>query len=86
MQEIETDHNFEPSMKILSRIVRVLIEDSMVGKTELLQKANLNHIRLTMHLKWLEQKNLIEYVVVVSRIYVKLTEHGREFAVMFALL
>ncbi|MDE1861983.1 MAG: hypothetical protein KGI33_03615 [Thaumarchaeota archaeon] len=67
-------------MKILSRILNVLIENNAVIKTILLRKANLNHVRLSMHLDWLEQKGLVEYVVMDNKINVMLTEAGREFA------
>ncbi|MDE2590032.1 MAG: hypothetical protein KGL95_10260, partial [Patescibacteria group bacterium] len=68
---------FDPSMKILSRILNVLIENNAVIKTILLRKANLNHVRLSMHLDWLEQKGLVEYVVMDNKINVMLTEAGR---------
>lgn len=71
---------FDPSMKILLRIMNVLMENNAVTKATLLQKANLNHVRLSMHLNWLEQKGLIEYVVIDDKINVTLTKAGREFA------
>ncbi|MDE1863660.1 MAG: hypothetical protein KGI33_12225 [Thaumarchaeota archaeon] len=67
-------------MKILSRIFNILMENNNVIKATLLKKANLNHIRLSMHLDWLEQKGLIEYVVIDNKVNVTLTEAGREFA------
>lgn len=80
MQKIETDHKFEPSMKILSRIMNILLENNIIIKAILLRKANLNHIRLSMHLYWLELKGHIEYVVIDNKINITLTEAGREFA------
>lgn len=74
---------FDPSMKILSRIMNVLIENNAVIKAALLQKANLNHVRLSMHLDWLEQKGFIKYVVIDDKINVTMIETGREFAKPF---
>ena len=71
---------FDPSMKILSRIMRILMENNAVIKAILLKKANLNHVRLSIHLDWLEKKSLIEYVVIDGKTHVTLTEAGREFA------
>ncbi len=76
----ESVNVFNPSMKILSRIMSVLMENNAVIKAALLKKANLNHIKLSAHLEWLEQKGLIEYIVVDDKANVTLTNTGREFA------
>lgn len=78
--KIETANAFDPSMKILSRILNVLMGNNNVIKATLLKKANLNHIRLSSHLEWLEQKGLIEYVVIDNKAHITLTESGRAFA------
>ena len=72
--------SFEPSTKILSRIMKVLLENNSVGKTNLSQQTNVNYVRLSKHLKWLEKKNLIQLTVEGSKIIIILTESGRKFA------
>ena len=74
------DRGFKPSIDILSRIMRVLLENNSVGKTNLSQQANVNYVRLSKHLKWLEKRNLVELVVQGSKIGIILTESGRKFA------
>ena len=74
------DRGFKPSIDILSRIMRVLLENNSVGKTNLSQQANVNYVRLSKHLKWLEKRNLVELVIEDSKICIILTESGRKFA------
>ena len=76
----KSDRGFKPSIDILSRIMKVLLENNSVGKTNLSQKANVNYVRLSKHLKWLEKRNLVELVIEDSKIGIILTESGRKFA------
>jgi len=76
----KSDRGFKPSIDILSRIMKVLLENNSVGKTNLSQQANVNYVRLSKHLQWLEKRNLVELVVQGSKIGVILTESGRKFA------
>lgn len=79
----DKDANFEPSMKLLSRIIKVILESNSIGKTSLSQVANINYHRLSKHIEWLEQKQLIESIIGDGKVKVRLTETGREFATLF---
>ncbi len=78
-----TNSNFEPSMKLLSRIVKVIHESNSIGKTSLSQEANINYHILSKHLDWLEKRHLIESIVEDGKVKMKLTNSGREFAILF---
>jgi len=80
-----TNQNFEPSMKLLLRIMKVILESNSIGKTSLSQKANINYHRLSKHLDWLEKKHLIEYVLEDSKVKIRLTENGRQFEDSFRI-
>ncbi len=75
---------FEPSMKIVSRILNILLENSSIGRTELSQLANLHYGRLSKYLKWLKKKSLIEFVAADEKVVIKLTHNGRNFAIMMS--
>lgn len=75
---------FEPSMKIVSRILDILLEDSSIGRTELSQLANLHYSRLSKYLKWLKNKSLIEFVAADEKIVIKLTHNGKNFTIMMS--
>src|SRR5574342_106048 len=64
-EPIRTVHNsnFEPSMKLLSRILKVLIDSNSIVKTTISKKANMNYRRLTRYLDWLQKKHLIESII-----------------------
>ena len=78
-----TNSNFEPSMKLLSRMVKVILESNSIGKTTLSQEANINYHRLSIHLDWLEQKHLVESIIGDGKVKIRLTNTGREFATLF---
>ena len=80
LRNAKSDYEFSPSVKILSRIIKVMLEKNSVGKTNLSQQANVNYVRLSKHLKWLEKRNLVELVIEDSKICIILTESGRKFA------
>ncbi|MGI0087962.1 MAG: winged helix-turn-helix domain-containing protein [Nitrosotalea sp.] len=71
---------FEPSMKTLSRITKVLLEKKYVGKTNLSLETNLHYGRLSRHLDWLEKKHLIEPIIRDNKINLVLTSDGVQFA------
>src|SRR5437867_2175519 len=78
--KIESVRGFRPSIEILSRIMKVLLENHPTGKTNLSQQTNVNYVRLSKHIKWLEKRNLVESVVEDDKIVIILTESGRKFA------
>ena len=75
---------FEPSMKTLSRIMTVMMENGTKGKTQLSLDANLNYARLAKHIVWLEKKGLAKSTIEDNKISVALTTNGREFATVIS--
>ncbi len=71
---------FQPNVKLLYRIVKVIMENNSLGKTALSQKANINYVILMKHLMWLDDKGLIESIINDGKVHVKFREKGREFA------
>jgi predicted transcriptional regulator len=74
------EKNFEPSMKMLIRIMDSMTEKGSKSKTNLSRGANLNYTRLVKHVIWLEKKGLVKSTIENARIKVNLTEKGRVFA------
>jgi predicted transcriptional regulator len=77
-KKIEPD--FKPSIKALSRILRIMTKNGYEGRTCLARDSNLNYSRLAKHIVWLEKKGLVESTIDKSKINVGLTEKGRMFA------
>lgn len=42
----ESITRFEPSMKLLTRILKVILEQNSLGKTHLSQESKINYVRL----------------------------------------
>ncbi len=76
--------DFEPSMKNISRIMKVMTENGSECKTKLSLDANLNYARLVRHIVWLEKKGLVESKVEDSKVNVALTGKGEVFASIFS--
>ena len=74
------DSDFEPSMKILSRIFKTMADDGPKARTSLSLDTNLNYTRLAKHIVWLEQKGLVKSTIDKTKINVGLTAKGRVFA------
>jgi len=72
--------DFEPSLKILSRIFKTIENNGPEGKTSLSFDTHLNYTRLAKHIVWLEKKGLVESTIDKSKINVGLTAKGRVFA------
>ncbi len=72
--------DFEPSMRILSRVTRILLERNSVGRTELAQVTNLQYGRLAKYLEWLAHRMFIEFLLQDGKVLVRLTPSGREFS------
>jgi predicted transcriptional regulator len=53
-----------------------------IGRTALAQRANINYKRLLELLKWLDERELVEYIITRGRIEVKLTDKVRKFALV----
>jgi predicted transcriptional regulator len=71
---------FDPSIKLLLRIMKVILEHNFIGRTALAQKANVSYDRLSKHLEWLQQKSFVELFIDDGKIYVRLNAIGTEFA------
>jgi predicted transcriptional regulator len=84
MEKLVSD--FEPSMSLISKIMKVLLERNSIGKTALSQEANVNYVRLTRHLQLLEEKRFVERTVEEDRINFTLSRMGREFAMMLSMI
>jgi predicted transcriptional regulator len=76
--------NFEPSGKILVRIMEILTKKGGESKTALSLDSNLNYSRLAKHIVWMEKKGFVKSEIKQSKIIVDLTTRGREFSIMFA--
>ena len=72
--------DFEPSMKILSRIFKTMADNGPEAKTSLSLDTHLNYARLAKHIVWLEKKGLVESTIDKTKINVGLTAKGRVFA------
>lgn len=82
IKEMMLESDFEPSMKSLLRILKIMTQNGAEGKTQLSLDTNLNYSRLTKHIGWLEKKDLVESSVENNKIIVSITNRGREFASM----
>ena len=82
----KSNNAFSPSMKILSRIIKVMLEKNSIQRTSLSLETNIQYSRLSRHLEWLERKKLIESFVEEGKIFLKLSSLGREFAPSVSLL
>lgn len=72
--------DFEPSMAVLKRIMKILVENNCMGRTRLSQAANMHYGLLIKYLKWMEKRQYIESVVIEGKAVSKLTPQGRDFA------
>ncbi len=82
IKQKKLSQNFEPSMKTLSRILKIMVDNGPDAKTSLSLGANLNYARLAKHIVWLEKKGFVKSTVDDSKINVGLSEKGRIFASM----
>ncbi len=80
------DKSFEPSMKILSRIMQVMSERNSIQRTTLSLETNIQYSRLSKHLEWLEKKRLIESFVEEGKIFLKLSSVGLAFSSSLAVM
>lgn len=73
---------FSPSMKTISRIMKVLLQKRSIGRTNLSLETNLHYGRLSQHIDWLEKKSFIKLIVQDKKINLVLTDKGMQFALM----
>jgi predicted transcriptional regulator len=72
--------DFEPSLKIIHRIIKCLIKNGAETKTTLSRNANINYSRLVKHVMWMEKKGLVKSVISDLKIHLILTDKGRKLA------
>ena len=82
VQSKKLSKDFEPSLKTLSRILKIMLDSGPDAKTSLSLGANLNYARLAKHIIWLEKKGFVKSTVEDSKINVGLSEKGRIFTSM----
>ena len=82
IKNIRLEPDFEPSMKSLLRLMKVMTENGAEDKTKLSLDTNLNYARFAKHVVWLEKKGFVESTVEYGKIIVTLTANGKEFASM----
>jgi predicted transcriptional regulator len=72
--------HFEPSFRILLRVLEMLLDVGSISKTELSQKAGINYSRLLRHLDWLVERKIAELTVERHKITIRLTQRGKQLA------
>jgi predicted transcriptional regulator len=80
------DLKFEPSIKILRRILKVILEKSYIGKTSLSVESNINYVKLLKYLEWMEGKQLVKFMDHNDKSCVTLSQKGREFSSILSSL
>jgi predicted transcriptional regulator len=73
------DDDFEPSMKMIIRIINSIVHKGTKTKTDLSIDTSLNYTRLVKHVIWMEKKGLVKSIVENSKIKVDLTNKGKLF-------
>lgn len=76
----DSDTNFKPSMRIMSKILQSLLEKGPVGRTSLSQLTHTNYRTISSHIEWLKEKSLIEITLNNGKTHVRLSPAGRELA------
>lgn len=77
-KKLEPD--FEPSIKTLSGIMKIMVSNAPEYKTSLSIDADLDYSRLAKHIVWLETKGLVESEIEKPEIKISLTEKGKIFS------
>lgn len=75
--ENDSKLSFEPSFRVLSRMLKALLKGSMI-KTALLHEVNVDYTRFKKHVAWLEERQIVEQTVEKGKVVVRLTKVGRE--------
>ena len=86
LENTSTNLDFYPSLKILARILKVILEKNSIAKTNLSQESNVNYVKVLKYLGWLEDKRLVEFVIKEGKAHVMLSQKGREFTTSISLL
>lgn len=79
-QSDEAGDRYDPTIRILLRIMKAILENEPIIRTTLALKAHVNYTILVKHLDWLEKRDLVELFVEDGKICVRLSTVGAEFA------
>ena len=78
--DIEKENGkFDPTVKLLLRITKTILENDSIGRTTLTLKANVNYTILVKYLEWLSGRELVEFFIEDGKVKVRLTTAGTEF-------
>jgi predicted transcriptional regulator len=77
------EHNFEPSIKTLTGVLKIMMSNIPKHKTVLSIDADLDYTRLAKHIVWLEKRSLVTSEIKKPDIHINLTEKGKVFASIF---
>lgn len=75
------DLKFEPSIRILLRIMQSIRENNHIGRTALSMDSNINYAVMSRYIDWLEKASIVKLVLVNGKANITMTEKGREFAI-----
>jgi len=73
------DAKFDPTIKLLLRISKTILDSESIGRTTLTLNANVNYTILTKYLEWLAERALVEFFIDDGKVKVRLTTIGIEF-------
>lgn len=76
----DSDSEFKPSMKILSKIMQSLLEKDSIGRTTLSQITHTNYRTVSRHVEWLKQKSFVEVTLDHGKVRIGLNSSGMDFA------
>ena len=71
--------SFQPSVRVLVKILQTLKNNKSIGKTELAELIKTNHSRVTKNIDWLERKEMIKSIIEENKIHLILTDLGNDF-------
>lgn len=77
------ESNFDPSIKTLTGIFKIMMSNVPKYKTSLSIDVNMDYTGLAKHIVWLEIKGLIESEIKKPTINFSLTKKGKVFASVF---
>lgn len=78
-KKMEDNDDFEPSMRILSRILKILLEKDSMLRTDLTTVVNTNYPTVSKYLRWLERRSVVTYVVNDGVVNVRMNQAERQF-------
>ncbi|MDE1767588.1 MAG: hypothetical protein KGI27_15140, partial [Thaumarchaeota archaeon] len=71
--KIGSSVEYNLNMKYLNSIMKAIAESSLIGKTALSEKVNMNYLRMRPYLEWMYNKSLLESIIEDNKIKFRLT-------------